>query len=66
MHSSWNESNLDVAYKTALGEKVDMLVSANYYNYDNPIDKNGGRFYGSYHTEPRIIVFKNAFEKEIE
>ena len=44
MHSSWNESNLDVAYKTALGEKVDMLVSANYYNYDNPIDKNGDGF----------------------
>lgn len=44
MHSSWNESNLDLAYKTDIAKKTDLLVSANYYNYDNPIDMNGDGF----------------------
>lgn len=44
MLSSWNEHNLDLSYKLAVSEKVNVLSGVNYFNYSNPIDNNGDGF----------------------
>ncbi|MFM1912696.1 MAG: hypothetical protein RIR51_534 [Bacteroidota bacterium] len=42
--TSWGEINLDLSTKFKLSEKVDELMSINYFNYQNPIDKNLDNF----------------------
>jgi len=60
--SSWNESNLDVGYKTLLGRKMNLLLSANYYNFDTPIDNNGDGF-TDLTIQNRISIFSKWFLK---
>ncbi len=42
--SSWGEVNADVAGKVKIGDKTTSLLGINYFNYQNPIDKNGDNF----------------------
>ena len=42
--TDWEEVNLDLGFKTKVGEKANMLFGANYYNYSNPIDDNNDNF----------------------
>ncbi len=42
--TGWGESNLDLGFKTKVGNKAYLLMGVNYFNYDNPIDKNGDNF----------------------
>jgi outer membrane receptor for ferrienterochelin and colicins len=42
--TTWGELNLDAAAKWNAGQKTSALVSVNYFNYQNPIDKNKDGF----------------------
>ena len=42
--TGWGEYNIDVGTKINFGEKTDMLLGINYFNYDTPIDNNGDNF----------------------
>lgn len=42
--TSWAEANVDVSSKFNVGKKAQSLLGINYYNYKNPIDKNGDGF----------------------
>src|SRR5690554_367284 len=42
--TSWGEVNTDVGVSTKVGEKAHLLLGVNYFNYSNPIDKNGDNF----------------------
>ncbi len=44
MATDWQDLNLDLGYKQALGQKIQVLTGINYYNYQNPLDKNGDNF----------------------
>ena len=56
MATSWQELNADIGVKYRLGEKVNALVGLNYFNYQNPIDKNGDGF-TDMTLQNRISVF---------
>ncbi|HLS36953.1 MAG TPA: TonB-dependent receptor plug domain-containing protein [Sphingobacterium bovisgrunnientis] len=43
MGTSWQEYNLDLGGKVNVGT-AQSLIGANYFNYSNPIDKNGDNF----------------------
>lgn len=43
MGTSWQEYNLDLGGKVNVGT-AQSLIGANYFNYNNPIDKNGDNF----------------------
>ena len=43
MGTSWQEYNLDLGGKVKVGT-AQSLIGANYFNYSNPIDKNGDNF----------------------
>ncbi len=42
--SDWGELNYDLGLKFDYGEKVQSLFGVNYFNYQNPIDKNNDGF----------------------
>ncbi|WP_257670416.1 TonB-dependent receptor [Parapedobacter tibetensis] len=42
--TSWGEINADVAVKFNVSNKVQSLLGANYFNYQNPIDNNHDNF----------------------
>lgn len=42
--TTWGEVNADVSGKFRLGKKVYSLLGVNYYNYQNPTDKNNDGF----------------------
>ncbi|MFT4833422.1 MAG: outer membrane receptor for ferrienterochelin and colicins [Marinoscillum sp.] len=42
--TDWQEINTDLAVKAKLGENADALFGINYFNYQNPIDRNGDGF----------------------
>ncbi|WP_341227151.1 TonB-dependent receptor [uncultured Arcticibacterium sp.] len=44
MMTSWQELNVDLGFKQAIGSKIQTLTGVNYYNYQNPIDNNGDNF----------------------
>lgn len=44
MMTSWQELNVDLGFKQAIGSKIQTLTGVNYYNYQNPLDKNGDNF----------------------
>jgi len=44
MATSWQEFNTDIGVKYRIGEVANALVGVNYFNYQNPIDKNGDGF----------------------
>lgn len=61
--TSWGEINTDVAVKFNVGRKVQSLLGANYFNYQNPIDNNNDNF-TDVTLQHRISVFnKWNFER---
>ena len=42
--SGWGEINADVGFKSAVGERANLLFGINYFNYSNPIDNNNDNF----------------------
>lgn len=54
--STWGEVNADVAGKFKAGQKVQSLLGVNYFNYQNPIDRNKDNF-TDLTLQHRISVF---------
>jgi outer membrane receptor for ferrienterochelin and colicins len=62
--TGWGEYNLDVGSKFRLGEKADVLLGVNYFNYNQPIDNNGDNF-TDLTLQDRISIFQKwDFERK--
>ena len=55
--TGWGEYNLDLGAKIKVGERSNILLGVNYFNYDNPIDNNGDNF-TDVTLQQRISVFQ--------
>ncbi|WP_300021792.1 TonB-dependent receptor [uncultured Maribacter sp.] len=55
--TDWGEFNLDVGTKFNVGKKANVLLGANYFKYNNPIDNNGDNF-TDLTLQDRISVFQ--------
>ncbi|MBT8237689.1 MAG: TonB-dependent receptor [Croceitalea sp.] len=55
--TGWGEFNLDVGSKINVGEKADLLLGINYFNYDEIIDNNGDNF-TDLTLQDRISIFQ--------
>ncbi|MEC3964150.1 TonB-dependent receptor [Flagellimonas halotolerans] len=55
--TSWGEYNLDVGSKIEIGQKTDLLLGVNYFNYDIPVDNNGDNF-TDLTLQDRISIFQ--------
>jgi outer membrane receptor for ferrienterochelin and colicins len=55
--TGWGEYNLDIGGKIDFGEKTDLLLGVNYFNYDELIDNNGDNF-TDLTLQDRISVFQ--------
>ncbi|WP_418512748.1 TonB-dependent receptor [Corallibacter sp.] len=55
--TSWGEANLDLGFKTKIGQKATLLLGTNYYNYSNPIDNNNDNF-TDVTLQDRISIFQ--------
>ncbi|NMH87375.1 TonB-dependent receptor [Flavivirga algicola] len=55
--TGWGEVNLDLGFKTKVGNKANLLFGTNYFNYNNPIDNNGDNF-TDLTLQNRISVFQ--------
>lgn len=42
--TGWREINTDLGARFSVGKKADALFGINYFNYQNPFDKNGDNF----------------------
>src|SRR5690606_4666932 len=61
--TGWGEYNLDLGSKFKLGEKADLLLGVNYFNYGQPVDDNGDNF-TDVTLQERISIFqKVAFQR---
>lgn len=54
--TSWGEINTDIGAKYKVGQKVNALLGINYFNYENPIDRNDDGF-TDITLQDRISVF---------
>jgi outer membrane receptor for ferrienterochelin and colicins len=62
--TTWGEINSDLGLKFNAGSKAQSLVGINYFNYQNPIDKNGDNF-TDVTLQNRISVFnKWSFDRK--
>ncbi|WP_194768661.1 TonB-dependent receptor [Tamlana sp. I1] len=55
--SGWGEWNLDAGFKARIGQKTDVLLGINYFNYSNPIDNNNDNF-TDLTLQDRISIFQ--------
>ena len=55
--TGWGEANVDVGFKSKVGEKTTVLFGANYFNYSNPIDNNNDNF-TDVTLQDRISIFQ--------
>lgn len=55
--TGWGEANIDVGFKSKVGEKATVLFGANYFNYSNPIDNNNDNF-TDVTLQDRISIFQ--------
>ena len=55
--TGWGEANIDVGFKSKVGEKTTVLFGANYFNYSNPIDNNNDNF-TDVTLQDRISIFQ--------
>ena len=55
--SGWGEQNLDLGAKIPIGKKADVLLSVNFFNYDNPIDNNDDNF-TDLTLQKRVSIFQ--------
>ncbi|MFK8163552.1 MAG: TonB-dependent receptor [Lewinella sp.] len=61
--SGWGEVNTDLGFKARVGDKAHALVGVNYFNYQQPKDKNGDRF-TDLTLQDRVSVFnKWSFDR---
>ncbi|MFT7344565.1 MAG: outer membrane receptor for ferrienterochelin and colicins [Lentimonas sp.] len=58
--SGWGEYSNDLAIKYKMSKKVNALLGVSYFNYSNPIDKNGDGF-TDVTLQDRISIF-NKFD----
>jgi outer membrane receptor for ferrienterochelin and colicins len=56
MSTSWMEHNLDLGLRFKAGKSAQSLLGINYFNYSNPLDKNGDNFTDAT-LQHRISVF---------
>lgn len=56
MSTSWNEHLVDLGFRLKAGPLLNSLLGINYYNYLNPVDKNGDNF-TDVTLQHRISVF---------
>jgi outer membrane receptor for ferrienterochelin and colicins len=64
MTTSWLEHNVDIGTKFRLGKKASSLLGINYFNYQNPVDKNNDQF-TDVTLQHRISVFdKVSFHRK--
>jgi len=62
--TGWGEYNLDIGAKIDIGEKTDLLLGINYFNYDELIDNNQDNF-TDLTLQDRISVFQKwNFQRE--
>ncbi len=62
--TDWREINTDLAIKFSTGKKAQSLFGMNYFNYQNPIDKNNDGF-SDLTLQKRISVFnKWSFDRK--
>lgn len=54
--NSWMEANLDLGFKTKMGEKVSGITGINYFNFTNPVDNNND-YFTDVTLQERISVF---------
>ena len=54
--TSWLENNVDLGFKTNIGQTAESLIGLNYYNYNSPIDNNGDNF-TDVTLQERVSVF---------
>ena len=57
--SDWGEVNTDLGASYGIGERLSGLVGLNYFNYQNPIDRNGDNF-TDLTLQDRISVFNKV------
>jgi len=55
--NNWGETNADLGFKANIGNSANMILGVNYFNYSNPIDKNGDNF-TDVTLQDRISVFQ--------
>ena len=55
--TGWGEYNLDVGAKLNLGDKTDILLGVNYFNFNIPTDENGDNF-TDVTLQDRISIFQ--------
>lgn len=55
--TGWGEYNLDIGTKIAVGQKTDLLLGVNYFNFDEIVDNNGDNF-TDLTLQDRISVFQ--------
>jgi outer membrane receptor for ferrienterochelin and colicins len=55
--TGWGEYNLDIGSKIAVGDKTNLLLGINYFNYDVPVDNNGDNF-TDLTLQDRISIFQ--------
>ncbi|WP_406685442.1 TonB-dependent receptor [Seonamhaeicola sp. MEBiC1930] len=55
--SDWGELNLDIGFKSRIGDNTNLITGINYYNYSNPIDDNKDNF-TDVTLQDRISVFQ--------
>ncbi|WP_412477184.1 TonB-dependent receptor plug domain-containing protein [Flavobacterium sp. TBRC 19031] len=54
--TSWLENNVDLGFKTNMGQTAESLIGLNYYNYNSPIDNNRDNF-TDVTLQERVSVF---------
>ncbi|CAG5070641.1 Vitamin B12 transporter BtuB [Dyadobacter sp. CECT 9623] len=54
--TSWLDYNLDLGMKLTAGKNVSSLIGVNYFNYQNPLDRNGDGF-TDLTLQKRISIF---------
>ncbi|MFI1744876.1 TonB-dependent receptor [Thalassobellus sediminis] len=55
--TGWGEWNLDLGFKAKIGNKTDLLLGVNYFNYNNPIDNNNDNF-TDLTLQDRVSIFQ--------
>ncbi|MFN4026124.1 MAG: TonB-dependent receptor plug domain-containing protein [Flavobacterium sp.] len=64
--TSWLENNVDLGFKTNMGQTAESLIGLNYYNYNSPIDNNRDNF-TDVTLQERVSVFnKWSFNRKSE
>lgn len=62
--TGWGEYNLDVGSKISIGDKTNLLLGLNYFNYDVPVDNNGDNF-TDLTLQDRVSIFQKwNFERK--